>query len=102
MTDQSETLSRSQVQLVTLLLEVHYCVAPFISQGKLHEFGERKPISSAKPAHFDIFTINFTVWSHIRSTGGDWPWTTLRSSCHKKFCAFATIKGSSGSSIVCL
>jgi hypothetical protein len=71
MTDQSETLSRSQVQLVTLLLEVHYCVAPFISQGKLHEFGERKPISSAKPAHFDIFTINFTVWSHIRSTGGD-------------------------------
>jgi hypothetical protein len=24
-----------------------------------------------KPACFDFFTINFTVWSHILSTGGD-------------------------------
>jgi hypothetical protein len=51
-------------------LEVHN-VAPFTSQGKLHEFGAEKPISWAKPAHFNFFTIKFTVWSHILSTGGD-------------------------------
>ncbi len=47
-------------------LEVHNCVAHFTSQGKLREFGAEKPISSAKPAHFDV-----TVWSHKLSTGGD-------------------------------
>jgi hypothetical protein len=41
--------------------------------AKLHEFGAEKPISLAKPAHFDFFTINFTIWSHILSTGGDAP-----------------------------
>jgi len=41
------------------------------SFGKLHEFGAEKPISQAKPAHFDFFAINFTVWSHILSTVGD-------------------------------
>jgi hypothetical protein len=45
MTNQSETLSRSPVQFITVLLDVHNCVAPFASQGKLHEFGEEKPIS---------------------------------------------------------
>jgi hypothetical protein len=45
--------------------------SPFTSNGKLHEFGAEKPISSAKPAHFDFFAINFTVWSHILSTVGD-------------------------------
>jgi hypothetical protein len=49
---------------------VHNCVAPFTSHCKLHEFGE-KPISWAKPAHYNFFAINFTVWSHILSTGGD-------------------------------
>jgi hypothetical protein len=34
-------------------------------------FGAEKPISWAKPAHFDFFTIHFTVWSHLRSTDGD-------------------------------
>jgi hypothetical protein len=34
-------------------------------------FGAEKPISWAKPAHYDFFTIKFTVWSHILSTGGD-------------------------------
>jgi hypothetical protein len=24
-----------------------------------------------KPAHFEVFTINFTVWSHRLSAGGD-------------------------------
>jgi hypothetical protein len=52
-------------------LEVHNCVAAFTSQGKLHEFGAEKPISWAKSAHFEFFTINFAVWSHILSTGGD-------------------------------
>jgi hypothetical protein len=60
-------------------LEVHNCVAPFTSHGKLHEFGAEKPISRAKPpAHFDIFAIIFTVWSHILSTDGN----ALRGGCH--------------------
>jgi hypothetical protein len=50
---------------------MHTCVAPFTSHGKLHKFGAKKPISSAKPALFDFFTININVWSHILSTGGD-------------------------------
>jgi len=33
--------------------------------------GAEKPISSAKQAHFDFFTIYFTVWSDILSTCGD-------------------------------
>jgi hypothetical protein len=50
---------------------VHNYVAPFTSHSKLHEFGAEKPISWAKPAHFDFSTINFTIWSHMLSTGGD-------------------------------
>jgi hypothetical protein len=61
--DQSEILSRSQVQFILLhsFLEVHNCVAPFTSHSKLREFGAEKSISRAKPAHFDFFTMNFTV-----------------------------------------
>jgi hypothetical protein len=33
--------------------------------------GAKKPISCAKPAHFDFFAINFSVWSHIPSNSGD-------------------------------
>ncbi len=51
--------------------EVQNSVAPFTSHGKLHESGAEKPISWAKPAHFDFFTINFTVCNHILSTRGD-------------------------------
>ncbi len=57
--------------LLHSFLEVHNSVAPFTSHGKLQEFGAEKPISWAKPAHFDFFTINFIVCSHILSTGGD-------------------------------
>ncbi len=57
--------------LLHSFLEVHNCVAPFTSHGKLQEFGAEKPISWAKQAHFDFFIINFTAWSHILSTGGD-------------------------------
>jgi hypothetical protein len=57
--------------LLHSFLEAHNCVVPFTSHGKLHEFGAEKPISWGKPAHFDFFTINFTVSSHILSTGGD-------------------------------
>jgi hypothetical protein len=54
-------------------LEVHDSVATFTSHGELHEFGAEKPISWANKflAHFDFFTINFTVWTHILSTCGD-------------------------------
>jgi len=54
MIDQSEILRRSHVQFITLF------------------FGNaEKPISWAKPAHFDFFAINCTVCSHILSSGGD-------------------------------
>jgi hypothetical protein len=56
--------------LLHSFLEVHTCIAPFTSQGKLYEFGAEKLISWAKLAHFDFFTINFTVWS-LLSTGGE-------------------------------
>jgi hypothetical protein len=52
-------------------LEAHNCVVPFTNHGKLDAFGAVKPISWAKLAHFDFFAINFTVSSHILSTGGD-------------------------------
>jgi hypothetical protein len=52
-------------------LEVYNCVAPFTRHGKLHEFGAEKQISWAKPAHFDLFAVNFTVWSHILSTSSN-------------------------------
>ncbi len=48
---------------------MHNCVAPFTSYVKLHEFGAEKPISWAKAAYFDFFTIIFILWSHILSTG---------------------------------
>jgi len=43
----------------------------FNSHGKVHEFGAEKPIFSAKPADVVFFGINFTLWNHILSTGGD-------------------------------
>jgi len=60
-------------KLLHSFLEVHNCVAPFTSQGKVHEFGAKKRIFCAKPTHFDFLTINSTVWSHILSTRGDAP-----------------------------
>ncbi len=50
---------------------MHNCVAPFTNHGKLDEFYAEKPISWAKPAHFDFVAINFTVCSHIQSAVGD-------------------------------
>jgi hypothetical protein len=67
MIDQSEIL----IHLLHSFSEVHKSVVPFASHGKLHAFGAGKPISSAKPAHFDSLSINFPVWSHILSTIGD-------------------------------
>jgi hypothetical protein len=43
--DQSEILSRSQVQFIHSFLEVHNCVALLPSTAKLQEFGAEKPIS---------------------------------------------------------
>jgi hypothetical protein len=72
MIDQAEILSRNEVQFMTLFFGgAQLCFAFYQPHGKLHEFGAEKPISKAKPAHFDFFTTNFTVWSHILSTGGD-------------------------------
>jgi hypothetical protein len=82
MIDQWEILSHSQVNLLHSFLEVHNCVATLTCHGKLLKFGAEKPISSAKPAHFDFFTINFTVWSHIPSTGGN----ALKKKIGRLFC----------------
>ncbi len=57
--------------LLHSFLEVDNCVVPFTSCGKLREFDAEKPISWAKPAHFDFLAINFTLWSHILRTVGD-------------------------------
>jgi hypothetical protein len=46
MIDQSEILSCSQVQFITLFFGgAQLCVATFTSHGKLHKFGAEKPIS---------------------------------------------------------
>ncbi len=57
--------------LLHSFLEAHNTVVPFTSRGKLYEFDAEKAIPLAKPVYFDFFTINFTVWSHILSTGED-------------------------------
>jgi hypothetical protein len=64
MIDQSEILSRIQVPFITLFfggaqlgLHVYTCIWCRVSWAKL--------------AHFDVFKIHFTIWSHILSTGGD-------------------------------
>jgi len=51
--------------------EVHNCVATFTSRGKLHEFGAEIQFPELNQHIFYFFTINFNVWSHILSTGGD-------------------------------
>jgi len=45
MIDQSEILSRHQVQFITLFFGGAQLFAPFTSHGKLHEFGAEKSIS---------------------------------------------------------
>jgi len=84
--------------LLHSFFEVHNCVVPFTSHGKLHEFGIEKPISWAKPTRFDLLTINFTVWSHILSTFGDalsshtqHGTNRLRSVHNKRICAMIPI-----------
>ncbi len=47
--------------LLHSLSEVHNCVASLTSHGKLHEFGAEKPISWAKPTHFEFFAIRCTL-----------------------------------------
>ncbi len=67
MIDQAEILNRSQVQFITLFFGgAQLCWAFYQPQQ-----AARIPISWAKPAHFDFFAINLTVWSHTLSTGGD-------------------------------
>ncbi len=69
MINQSEILNRNQSNLLHSFLELHNYVAPFASHGKLHEVGAEEPISWAKPAHFDFFTINLlsgvTYWAPV-------------------------------------
>jgi hypothetical protein len=72
MIDQSEILSRSQVQFITLFFGGAQLCCDFTNHAAtLNEFGAEKPISFAKLAQFNFFTLNFTVCSHILSTDGD-------------------------------
>jgi hypothetical protein len=68
--DQSEILSRSQIQFITFFFRgALYCA--FYQPRQAAQIWWRKTNFLAKPAHFDFFTVNFTVWSHILSIGGD-------------------------------
>ncbi len=61
--DQSEILSRSQLQFITLLFwRCTTVLRPSASHGKLLEFGAEKPISGAKPTHFDFSAIICFYW----------------------------------------
>jgi hypothetical protein len=66
--DQSKIVTRSQVQFITLFFWGAQLCCAFHQPRQAARFGAEKPISWAKPSHFDFFTINFTVWSHILST----------------------------------
>jgi hypothetical protein len=47
MIDQSEILTSSQVQFITLFFGgAQLCVVPFTNHGKLHEFGAEKSTAS--------------------------------------------------------
>jgi hypothetical protein len=69
MMDQWEILSRSQVHFITLYFG-QLCCAIYQPRQAARICAEI-PISWAKPAHFDFFAINCTVWSHKPCTGGD-------------------------------
>jgi len=63
MINQSEILSRSQVQFITLFFEVHNCVAPLPTMASCTNLVQK--------TNFDFFALNCTVWSHILCTCGD-------------------------------
>ncbi len=76
---QLTNLSRSQVQFITLVFGAAQLCCAFYQLWQAARFGAEKPISWAKPAHFDFYAINFTVWSHTLSTIGD----ALKNVCTK-------------------
>jgi hypothetical protein len=59
--DQSEILTRSQVQFITISSGAAQLCWAITSHCTLHEFGAEKPIFWAKPEHFDFFAINCRV-----------------------------------------
>jgi hypothetical protein len=69
--------------------EVHNSVVPFTSHVKLHEFVAQKPISWAKPVHFDVFPINFTgvtYWAPLEMLLHGWsPWVCWPSARGREF-----------------
>jgi hypothetical protein len=69
MIDQSEILSHSQVQFITLVFGGAQLCCDFYETRQATRIWW--PISWAKSTHFDFFTINVTVWSHILSSDGD-------------------------------
>jgi len=55
----------------TLFLRCTTVLRPLPAMVRCMHVVHKKPISWAKPAHVDIFTINCSVWSRILSTSGD-------------------------------
>jgi len=71
MIDQLEILSRSKVQFITLFFGAAQLCYAFYQSWQAARIRCRKTNFLAKPIYFNFFTINYTVWSHIVSTGGD-------------------------------
>ncbi len=75
MIDQSEILSCSQVQFITLFFGGAQLGTPFTCQGNVDEFGAENPVSWAKPPHFDWFAINLlsgvTYWAPLEMLLGN-------------------------------
>ncbi len=55
----------------TLFLRCTTVLRPLPATVRCMNVAPKNQISWAKPAHFHIFTINFSVWSRILSTSGD-------------------------------
>ncbi len=70
MINQSEILSRKQVQIITLVFGGAQLCCTLYQPQQAAWIWCRKSISWAKPAHFDFCTINFTVRIQILSTCG--------------------------------
>jgi hypothetical protein len=71
MIDQSEILSRSHVQFITLFFEGAQLCCAFHRPLEAARIWCRKTNFLSLTGTFDFFAINFTVWSHILCTGGD-------------------------------
>jgi hypothetical protein len=72
MIDQSEILSRSQVQFITLFYGgAQMCCAFYQPRQAATNLVQKNQFPELNRHILTFFTINFTVWNHVLSTGGD-------------------------------